>query len=318
MANTFFKTLRYKGRIGFYLTLILHKLYILWKYRVFSDSYYIRKSFYKIFGRYPNLNTPETLNEKIQWYKLNFKHPLIVQCADKYAVREYVTTHIGEEHLIPLLYQTDDSKDIVPQNMPNIPFIIKATHTAGTHHIVKDKSVIDWEKVQIDCKWWLHLNYYHMEKEWQYGLIKPRIIVEQLLIDTNGQVPSDYKLHYFDGKFEFLQVDLDRFILHKRNIYDKDWNLLPFTWSILHENGDPVWDNGRPVDQPKNLNLMIELGAKLAKPFPYVRVDFYLVGEHIYFGELTFHHGGGLEHFTPGNWDYYYGEKVPLKQLTSK
>ena len=199
--------------------------------------------------------------------------------------------------------------------MSNLPFIIKANHTAGTHHIVRDKKSSDWKKIQMDCKWWLKSNYYHIEKEWQYGSIKPRIVVEKLLIDTDGKVPSDYKLHYFDGEFEFLQVDLDRFTLHKRNIYDKNWNLLPFTWSILDNNGYPVWDNGQSVERPKDLELMIELGAKLAKPFPYVRVDFYFLDQRIYFGELTFHHGGGLEHFTPDEWDLFYGKKVPLKKL---
>lgn len=309
------RKLRYKGILGFYFALILQKLYIFYKYRIHSDEFYIKKSFLKVFGIEPNLQDPKVLNEKIQWYKLHFKHPLIVQCADKYAVRSYVTETIGKEYLIPLLFHTQNPSDIIPENLPDFPFIIKANHTAGTHHIVRDKKAVNWKKIQTDCKWWLKLNYYYMEKEWQYGLIKPRIVVEELLIDTNGQVPSDFKLHFFDGKFEFLQVDLDRFTLHKRNIYDKDWNLLPFTWSILDNHGNPVWDNGRLVERPKNLELMIELGAKLAKPFPYVRVDFYLLGDKIYFGELTFHHGGGLEHFTPNEWDVFYGKKVPLKKL---
>ena len=313
MALNIHKRIRYKGILFFYLALTLQKIYIFFKYRMHSDEYYINKSYQKIFGRKPNLQSPETLNEKIQWLKLHFKHPLMVQCADKYAVRSYVAETIGEEYLIPLLFHTDNPIEISSENLPNVPFIIKANHTAGTHHIVRDKKAVDWKKVQTDCKWWLNLNYYYMEKEWQYGQIKPRIVVEKLLIDTNGQVPSDYKLHFFDGKFEFLQVDLDRFILHKRNIYDQDWNLLPFTWSILDENNDPIWGNGRHLERPKNLEFMIALGVKLAKPFPYVRVDFYILDEHIYFGELTFHHGGGLEHFTPGEWDLFYGKKVPLR-----
>ena len=39
-----------------------------------------------------NLKDPRTFNEKLQWLKLYYypQNPLVVQCADKYAVREYV------------------------------------------------------------------------------------------------------------------------------------------------------------------------------------------------------------------------------------
>ena len=39
-----------------------------------------------------NLDNPTTFNEKIQWYKLNYcaKNDLVVQCADKYRIREYL------------------------------------------------------------------------------------------------------------------------------------------------------------------------------------------------------------------------------------
>jgi len=312
-VNNFIKSLKYHSSLGFVLALIAHKVYVLFKYRLREDRYYIAKNYKNVFKKELNLEAPKTINEKIQWYKLNFKHPLIVQCSDKYAVRDYVSKTIGAEYLVPLCFHTKDYKQITPENMPDFPFIIKANHTAGTNHIVKNKSKVNWKTIQTDCRWWLHLNYSYMEKEWQYGEIEPRIVVEKLLMNEKGQVPSDYKLHCVNGKFEFLQVDLDRFSNHKRNMYDKDWNLLPFTWSILDSNKNPIWDNGGAVKRPENLELLIELGEKLAKPFPYVRVDFYNLNNKIYFGELTFHHGGGYEHFTPNKWDEYYGEKIPLK-----
>jgi len=69
------------------------------------------------------------------------------------------------------------------------------------------------------------------------------------------------------------------------------------------------------VPRPINLASMIDLGTKLAKSFPYVRVDFYIINEEIFFGELTLHHGGGLEHFTPSEWDFHFGRKVPLRMF---
>jgi hypothetical protein len=308
----FLNQLRYRGEVGFLLALIFSKLREFLCFRLLSDTYYIKKQFKKTFGYELDLENPITLNEKMQWLKLHDRNPLNTLCADKLAVREYVAQKAGKEVLIPLLFHTSDYREIKPENLPDIPFIIKATHTAGTNHIVWDKNKADWRRIRKDCRWWLHKNYYYPEKEWQYKNIKPQIVVEKLLTNAQGEIPSDYKLHYFNGRFGCLQVDIDRFTNHKRNFYDEDWRLLPFTWSI-HENGKPVWDNGRPIEKPEKLREMISLGEKLAAPFRYARIDLYLHDQKIFFGEITFHHGGGFEHFEPFDWDKSFGEKVSIK-----
>ena len=306
------KKLKYQSSTSLFIHILFYKVYIFFRYRIMGDMYYIKKKFRKKFGYDLDLNNPISMNEKIQWYKLNHKDPLISNCADKFSVREYISDTIGDKYLIPLILETKDPRDIRPDNLPDYPFIIKANHTAGTNHIIKDKSNVDWKKVQFDCKWWLNLNYYHYDKEWQYNGITPRIVVEKLLIDSRGKIPFDYKLHFFGGEFEFLQVDMDRFEGHKRNFYDKDWNLLPFNWSPVDKDNNFIYPNGGKIEQPKYLSTLIELGAKLAEPFPYVRVDFYVHNDAIYFGELTFHHGSGFEVFIPKKWDSFYGKKVPL------
>ena len=48
--------------------------------------------YYYHFHKPLDLKHPKPLDEKIQWLKFNtyYKNPLVTQCADKYAVREYV------------------------------------------------------------------------------------------------------------------------------------------------------------------------------------------------------------------------------------
>ena len=41
-------------------------------------------------GKKLNLKNPQTFNEKLQWLKLYGDEKLMIQCADKYRVREYV------------------------------------------------------------------------------------------------------------------------------------------------------------------------------------------------------------------------------------
>ena len=59
---------------------------------------------------------------------------------------------------------------------------------------------------------------------------------------------------------------------------------------------------------------MIELASKLSKGFIHVRVDFYDINGHLYFGELTFFHNSGLESIQPVEWDYKMGEYIHLPQ----
>lgn len=41
-------------------------------------------------GRKLNLKNPERFTEKLQWLKLYYRDPLMIQCVDKFDVREYV------------------------------------------------------------------------------------------------------------------------------------------------------------------------------------------------------------------------------------
>ena len=43
------------------------------------------------------------------------------------------------------------------------------------------------------------------------------------------------------------------------------------------------------------IDQAFDLAEKLSKNFPFVRVDLYIIGEKIYFGELTFTPAAGLD-----------------------
>ena len=210
---------------------------------------------------------------------------------------------IGEQYLIPLVYYTDNPADIIPENLPDFPCIIKTNHNSGGEILVKDKSKIDWESVQKNLAKSLKSNYYYMLREWQYKNIDPCIVVEKLLLDKNLNIPFDYRFHCFNGKVVVIQVDMDRYIDHKRNLYDPDWNLIDCRMRV---------DNGDEVERPDMLNKMISLAEVLAHDFRYVRVDLYNVGSEVYFGELTFSPVTGFMQFNPPEWDRIFGDELIL------
>lgn len=263
---------------------------------------------------YPlNLKNPITLNEKINWLKLNDRTPLHTICADKYRVREYITEKIGSQYLVPLYFQTFNPQELIPENLPDPPFIIKANHDSSGGIFVRDKGLVDWEMVQKQLSKRLKTNYYHFSREWQYKNIEPRIIVEKLLQDKNGNIPFDYKVHCLNGKVRMISVDMGRGTQnHYRNWYSRTWEREPFKWSSPKGPGKFTDPSDQDVERPKSLEEMIRLSEILAKPFVYVRIDWYDVDNRLYFGEITFHHDGGVRPILPKEWDKTLGEELIL------
>ncbi|WP_299113614.1 ATP-grasp fold amidoligase family protein [uncultured Winogradskyella sp.] len=278
--------------------------------KLVSDKFIIKNSFKKHMGYTIDLDNPLTLNEKINWLKLYERKELHTKVADKYKVRDYIERTIGGEYLIPLLYNTKDPKDIRKKNLPDVEFIIKTNHNSSGGIIVRDKSKVKWKKIRKKLKRLMKENHYYSTREWQYKNIEPRIVVEKLLTYSDGSIPEDFKLHCFNGKLAFVMVDIGRHNEKRyRNIYDKEWNLLPCNW------GRP---NGNDIEKPSNLKEMIELAEKIAKDFIYVRVDFYSVYGKTYFGELTFHHASGLQKFFQKEWDYKFGKLLNISGINGK
>jgi len=264
----------------------------------------LKQRFKRTLGYQLNLKSPKTFNEKIQWLKIHDRTPLHVVCSDKYLVREHIKKKIGEAYLVPLIYHTTDVNDLNSENLPDFPVIIKTNHDSGGGTIIQNRHNVDWVTIKKGFKKRLAFNYDNFGKgEWQYGRIKPCIIIEKLLIDEKGIIPSDYKMHFFNGELAFTHVDMDRETDHRRNLYDPEWNFMPCTL---------LYKNGRQIEKPSVYKEMIKIGKILAEDFIYVRVDLYVVQNKIYFGELTFHHGSGNELFTPMEWDTILGEKLIL------
>ena len=300
------KNLYYNTIFGYCLISIPKYLYDFYRYRLFSDEVCIKKTFKRIFGYELNLANPRSLNEKIQWLKLNDRTNLHTICADKLSVRDYVKDKIGEKHLIPLVYSTSNVKELTLEKLPEYPVIIKTNHGSGNVIVVKDKRTLDIKNIQNQLKKHMEQNYYVKSKEWQYKNIRPKILVEKLLIDEHGKVPPDYKFHCFHGRVEMIHVDIDRFIDHRRNFYDREWKLLPFI--CAYESIDA----NQSVSKPEMLKNMIGIAERLSSPFYYVRIDLYLLDNEIYFGEITFHHESGFKKFNPAKFDMILGEKLRL------
>jgi hypothetical protein len=258
----------------------------------------------------------ETLEGKIK-HKMAFdRNPLMTIAADKVAVRDYVIEKIGAEYLPDLLAIFETPEELIDFDFPP-EFALKSNHGSGAMILVTEfapkesrlpKKIFspNWVQYFIKpeefdklkavtlCRQWMSQNYYYRvgkHPEWAYKNIPPKILVEKLMLDSEGQLPKDYKFFVIGGEVEFIQVDSQRFDGHKRDLYNPDWNLI---------DGSNVYPrSGLLFDRPEELNKMLELARKLASGFDFIRVDLYLTAKGIKFGELTNYPGGGDEKFSP-------------------
>lgn len=256
-------------------------------------------------GKNLNLGNPKTFNEKIQWLKLYDNSPLKTKLADKYLVREWIEEQIGSKYLIPLLGVWNNFDEIDFDKLPE-KFVLKANHGSHWNIIVKDKSKLDKSKAKKKFDKWMARDYaFKAGLELQYKGIKPKIIAEKFIEDTNGEL-NDYKIMCFNGEPKFVWVDCGRYSNHTKNIYDLDWNLQPFKMTY------PI--SKTPIARPENLDKMIELAKILCKDFAFVRVDFYNVDGKIYFGEMTFTSMSGTDKFEPEKYDLELGNMLTLPE----
>lgn len=109
---------------------------------IFSDEQIVKLQYRLLVKRKLNLKNPKRFTEKIQWYKLNYRNPLMPQCVDKYYVREYIREK-GYGDTLVKLYQVCEAFDEIDfEKLPN-EFVIKSNKGSGTNIFVRDKSSIN-------------------------------------------------------------------------------------------------------------------------------------------------------------------------------
>lgn len=275
--------------------------------RFVSDERFIKWSYYLKFHKKLNLDNPQTYNEKMQWLKLNDRREEYTKMVDKYEAKEYVASIIGDEYIIPTLGVYDSFDEINFDELPN-QFVLKCTHDSGGISICTDKKTFDYKKAKKLLSRNLRRNPFWYNREFPYKNIKPRIIAEKYMVDESGWQLKDYKVFCFNGEPQFVEVDYDRYVGHKLNVYDLNWNYIDFYMTSPN-------DASVEIPKPKCLNKMIELAKVLSRGLINVRVDFYSIGERLYFGELTLTPGSGHIDFHPKEYDILLGKKLLLPKI---
>lgn len=271
-----------------------------------DDQEYLGKIYESVFNKAIDFEDPKTFNEKIQWLKLYDRRPEYTSMVDKYEVKRIVGNLIGEEHVIKTLGVWDCFDDIDFDSLPE-KFVLKCTHDSGGLVICRDKKSFDARKAKKKISSSLKRDYFSLFREWPYKNVKPRIIAEEYMEDSETNELRDYKFFCFDGVAKIMFVASDRQKKGeetKFDFFDMDFNHLPIV------NGHP--NSSQIIKKPTAFNEMIAFAEVLSKGIPHVRCDFYEVNGKVFFGELTFSHFSGLVPFKPEEWDEKMGSWIKL------
>ena len=274
-----------------------------------SKKAYISYQYKYITHHKLNWKNPIRYTEKLQYLRLYVypKTPLVSQCAGRVGVREYLKERGFEDLLIKTYGVFDHFEDIDFDKLPN-QFAMKCSHGCAMNYICWDKSKIDYPSLKKQFNKWLKTNYGKKTVELHYAPIKPQIIIEELMLD-NGKLPTEYKIHVFNGEPKSLYVVTSRGIDIKYNNYYIDWT--EFDGSQF--NGWKKTDH--PLEKPKNWDEMVRIAKELGRDFPFVRVDLYNINGKIYFSELTFTPAKGTLILDDDKCDFEMGEWLDIKEF---
>ncbi|MGN1067800.1 MAG: ATP-grasp fold amidoligase family protein, partial [Christensenellales bacterium] len=238
------------------------------------------------------------------WLKLHDRRPVYAEMSDKYAAREFIRKHIGEQYLIPLLGVWDDADKIDFDALPD-RFVLKATHDSGSVRVVTDKSAKTVETLRDFYRKRLKKRYYMMWRERQYEHVTPRVIAEQYMTGKDGGLPADYKFFCFDGVMRIMMVCTELEDNVRYWFFDRDRKPLPCT-DFMQSEGDVAWD------WPEETDEMVRLAEELSCGLPCLRVDFLLTADGVKAGEMTLYHGSGMREYYADGWDEILGRYITV------
>lgn len=278
---------------------------------LFSDERYLKLVFKYRMGYKLDLQNPRTYNEKLQWLKLNDRNPLYTRLVDKHEVKAYVTERVGLEYVIPEIGLWNTPEEIEWAKLPQ-RFVLKTTHGGGNTGVVvcRDKDDLDIELTKKKLDESMKQDLYKDSREWPYKSVPKRILAEEYVEDAATQELRDYKFFCFDGEVRFLFVGSERQKPGedvKFDFFDKDYN------HLVIRQGHP---NSKVLpEKPSCFEEMKQVAEKLSQGIPHVRVDLYEANGHVYFGEMTFYHFGGVVPFEPAKWDDEFGTMIKIPRI---
>jgi len=260
-------------------------------YQLLGKIWFIPFGFYalpmKATGRVPHPLKPRGFRDLIL-NKMMFPDSIMrAVFADKIAARGLAANIIGSQYIIEVYDILDTVESLSEKNYP-YPYIVKPNHASG--QIARVRNDADRAKMLVEVKKW-DANEYSPKTEWAYRGITHKFIIEKLLQNKDNTAPTELYMIYFFGEPVLFYVVKDRETVPHKAFLTPKWEKLDlkYNYPVLHD----------VPPKPDNFDEILSLGAQLAEGIDFLRVDFFMVDDQIFFGELTNFIAAGQEQFQP-------------------
>jgi len=273
--------------------------------KILPTFFYLQLLYWGRYGQWLNLCRPTLFIEKLNWLKIHDRKQEYSKLVDKYLAKGIAERKIGEQYIVPCYGVWESFDDIVFEELPN-KFVLKATHDSSGVYRCESKKEIDYYDLKKTFDNKLSVNWYDFNREWPYKNIKPRIIAEKYLYDGRENELQDYKFMCFNGEPKIMYIT-NKGEKTYENYYDMDF--APLNISHGYDRYLPEYS------KPSSFDEMKELSRKLSEGVPFIRIDFYEIDNHPYFGEFTFYDWGGVVPFVSNYWEKVLGGWLSLPKI---
>lgn len=278
------------------------------KFKFIPDKVYISLVYWIKEKKMMHWRNPRLLNEKLQALKICDRNPLYTKLVDKLEVKDIIQEKLGSSYIIPTLGEWNRAEDIPWETLPD-RFVLKCTHDSHSVVIVNNKNQINKKEVTEFLNGCLKKNLYWLMREWPYKNVKPRIIAEKYISNSDGTPMADYKFYCYGGKPQYFMYSVGE---ADHNVKNHKFNMKLESIDYLFKEKPAI--EFKDICLPDNINQMINIVTALCKNMPHVRIDLFNVNGHIYFGEFTFFSGGGFIHMKSDEYSAQLANLIDLKQ----
>jgi len=258
------------------------------------------------------------------------RRSILIEMVDKVRVREIVSEKTPSLSLPDLIRIYESATALSPISWPE-QVVVKPSHGSGGAVFVTAEPIsgvqynfdaksaplwnsgfygfrtgdVDVHALVVLARRWLKSDYSYWRPrrpEWAYSRVKPRILVEKYLEPSVGEVASELRVHCFWGEPRFLRLT---------SVTDPSKPSLNFLPDGHIVAARLPGDGEATAEMQGGWDLYEEAMAhsrKLSDGIDYVRVDFLVVGENLYFSELTPYPNGGVVDFQPQDFSQWLAD----------
>lgn len=252
-------------------------------------------------------SNPRSFNEHLCWIKANYRNEEWMRCADKLAVKSFLSEHGFEKYIVKTYKIYNNSSEINLDELPSI-FILKTNHDSGSVFYC-EKGKTNFEDIFKKLDKSISAKYSDNNGEWVYESIKPLIFAEECVRPRVGPFLVDYKFFAFNGLFGWGFTGQNRDVDTRFCVFERGYEIQNVEYIYLKPQKKYM------PPKPALFEEMIDVSEQISKLLDFVRVDFYDTDQGPKIGELTFFSQAGYGPFTKKEFDFKYGNYFKRTRL---